>query len=222
MKLPAYLPLRLSISHNEWTDFFDSSNNYVSFKNKNESFGINVDKSYYISLCLFIYLNETGAIRISSNSRNTLKFLIDTSSFDNCLHKNEEGGSLYINANQGECVQDRVCSIGSKTPSVGTYCSITASPVYPNRDYILETSIIESGEENTSGNNNMLLLNGEIHMKSINLSYSKLDHSNFYYTYFGSNSNLSFSTFSNNTSSNQEHSQAYHDEASDSQFKIIY
>ena len=121
------LGILVFFTHLGWTDFFDSSIQYDSYENKSSSLDISVSKSYYISFCLFIYLNSTGAVRISDTSDNNLKFLVDASTFDKCEHKSDIGGSLYINSKKGECIQDRICSFDSKSDDNGAYCSTKVS-----------------------------------------------------------------------------------------------
>ena len=66
------------------------------------------------------------------------------------------------------------------------------------------------------------MFNGEINIKSINISYSKLGYRNLYEVYFSSNSSITLSTFSNNTSTSGN-SEAGHQGSSDSiEFKILY
>lgn len=214
------LPL---ILHNTWKDFFDSSISYTLYRKKREYLNASPTNSYYISHCLFIYLNQTGAIRITDTSTNHLKFLIDTSSFDKCEHQTDQGGSFFMISNKGECIQNKICSFNSKSPKEGTYCKVTVSSTSPFKNYILDSSISTSGDDSFQGTRNIYLYNGETHMKSINISFSKLELRNLYEFYCCSNSNVSLSTFSNNTSTITEYHQEYHTGSSDSiEFKVLF
>ena len=191
----------LSISHKEWDNFYNSSNEYTPYRNESKMLDNSSPNSYYVSLCLFIYLNQTGAIRITDETDKKLKFLIDTSAFYKCMHESDKGGSLYISCTKGECIQDRICSFGSNTVTIGAYCYISVSEEYPFKNYLLGSTITSSGEENPKGSRNVYLYNGEINIKSINISNSKLDGKSSYYVIYSSNSNTTLSTFSNNTDS---------------------
>ncbi|EAY00372.1 hypothetical protein TVAG_407210 [Trichomonas vaginalis G3] len=116
------------------------------------------------------------------------------------MHKTSQGGSLYINLKKGECIQNRICSFGSRTLRQGVYCYVTVSSASPFKNYIFDSTITSSGYENEEGDSNIYLFNGEINLKSINISYSKLIFTNFYSLTPNSNSNITFSTFSNNWS----------------------
>ena len=65
------------------------------------------------------------------------------------------------------------------------------------------------------------MINGKTNIKSINISYSKLSYNNFYTVYFSSNSSVTFSTFSNNTSKDTGGSEAWH-LGSSLEFKILF
>ena len=66
------------------------------------------------------------------------------------------------------------------------------------------------------------MINGKTNIKSINISYSKLSYNNFYTVYFSSNSSVTFSTFSNSTSTSTN-SEASHQGSSNSlEFKILF
>ena len=215
--------------HKEWDEFFPSSINYTPFTNKTEYFNQNVYNSYYISFCLFICLNETGAVRITYSTSDKLKFLIETSLFDSCEHKSDEGGSLYVNSNNCECVQNRICSYGSKSTNGGAYCCIMVSSSPAFKNYLINSTITLSGYETKNGRSNVYMEYGKINMKSINISYSKVRNKNYYYASCTSNSSITHSTFSNNTSTSDSeyNSEASHQgsEASPSnqfEFKIDY
>ncbi|EAY08998.1 hypothetical protein TVAG_073640 [Trichomonas vaginalis G3] len=211
----------LSISHKEWDNFYNSSNEYTPYRNESKMLDNSSPNSYYVSLCLFIYLNQTGAIRITDETDKKLKFLIDTSSFYKCMHESDKGGSLYISCTKGECIQDRICSFGSNTVTIGAYCYISVSEEYPFKNYLLDSTITSSGEENPKENSNIDLVNDETYMKSINISHSKLNYHSFYYVHYNSNSNGTLSTFSNNTST--EFKQVIHYGSSDSiEFTILF
>lgn len=60
-------------------------------------------------------------------------------------------------------------------------------------------------------------------MKSINISYSKLSQRNFYYAYTHADSNLTHSTFSNNTTLSPYNNEAYHTGSSYThKFRILF
>ena len=201
--------------HKEWEDFFSPSVEYTQYRNKNETLTPVPVKNYYVSLCHFIFLNETSAIRITDQAENDIKFLIDTSSFDKCGHIRESGGSLYINFFNGECIQDRICSFGSTSSSSGAYCYILFDDEPTIRNYLIDSTITSS----SIGISNIYLHNGEINMKSINISNSEMSQDSIYKVESSSNSNVTLSTFSNNTSTNG----AFHSELSDPlEFKILF
>ena len=105
---------------------------------------------------------------------------------------------------------------------MGAYCSIKVSEESPFKNYLLDSTITSSGEENSKGRNNIYLINGKIKMKSINISYSKLLFTSIYTIYCTSNSNVTLSTFSNNTNAGNLY-EAYHAGSSDSlEFKIFF
>ena len=196
------LGILVFFTHLEWTDFFDSSIQYTLYSNKTEILNISAKNSYYISGCTFSDLDSAGAARISDTSDNNHKFLVDASTFDKCEHKSDIGGSLYINSKKGECIQDRICSFGSKSSKMGVYCYIIISSTSPFKNYILDSTISSSGEGNEKSHN-LYLKNGETNMRSINISYSKLSYINFYQITSNTNSNITHSTFSNSISTDE-------------------
>ncbi|EAY22343.1 hypothetical protein TVAG_378220 [Trichomonas vaginalis G3] len=139
------------------------------------------------------------------------------------MHKSEEGGSLYVSCSKGECVQDRICSFGSNTVNPGAYCYIEVSDEFPNKNYLLDSTITSSGQENPDENDNICLYSGEINMKSINISNSKLYYDSIYNVVYSSNSNVTLSTFSNNTTTFEDIYEIYVTALSDSlEFKILF
>lgn len=102
-----------------------------------------------------------------------------------------------MNAEKGECIQDRICSFNSISPNQGTYCMSVVSTTSPFKNYLIDSSISSNFDEKSTGNTNRYLYNGEIRIKAINISYSKLKYRNFYEVYFNSNSNSTFSSFYN-------------------------
>lgn len=211
-----------SFSHHKWEDFFDSSVQYVSYANQEGRLDNKTTNCYYISHCLFNTLNSAGAIRIEDSTSNKLKFLVDTSSFNKCEHKTSEGGSLYLISAHGEFIQDRICSFGSKSENGGAYCYVKISSARPFRNYLLDSTITSSGDESNKGFYNLYLYNGEVFMRSINISFSKLSYRNFYQIYCHSDSNITLSTFSNNTSTFANSYEAFHTGSSSLKFKIRF
>lgn len=195
-----------SISHKGWDDFFEPSIDYTMYSNTHQKLDANGDKSYYISFCYFISLDVEGAISIKDETYNNVKFLIDTSSFDKCGYHGPSGGtgSLCVNSENGECVQDRICSFGSKSIFAGVYCSIKLSQTSVLKNYLIDSTISSSSSNTYQGNGNIHLLYGETNMKSINISNSKLNSLSSYDISCRINSSVSLSTFSNNTSSGKE------------------
>ncbi|KAI5496325.1 hypothetical protein TVAGG3_0798390, partial [Trichomonas vaginalis G3] len=116
------------------------------------------------------------------------------------MHKSEDGGSLYVKINNGDCVQDRICSFGSKTVNeLGVYCYILYEEDSTLKNYLLDSTMTSSGEDITQGEGTVCLICGETHMRSINISYSKLNDYCIYHVYSSFSSNVTLSTFSNNT-----------------------
>ena len=138
------------------------------------------------------------------------------------MHKSEEGGSLYINF-KGECVQDRICSFGSNTIREGAYCYVLVSSSSQFKNHLLDSTITLSGEALPKYNSNIYLQYGETNMKFINISNSKLYRQSVYIIYgFSSDSNVTFSTFSNNTTT-AEYYEIYHYGSSPlNEFKILF
>lgn len=128
-----------------------------------------------------------------------------------------------MNTKKGECIQDRICSFGSKSAKDGAHCKVSTSNEPPFKNYLLDSTITSSRGENNLVKCNIYLFNGEMYMRSINISNINLNHRNFYEVYCSSNSNVTFSTFSNTTASNSSGSQAYHLGSSTSlEFKIKF
>ena len=159
------------------------------------------EQNYYISSCYFGKSNTKGSIYLST-TKNTIKFLVDTTTFTNCSN-NGEGGCIYYGT-EGQFVQDRICSFSLKVNSwktEGVYCKIDVSDSNSYKNYIYASSISKSGDESFLGMNTLYLINGQIQIKSINISFSKIYCRDFYYAFsYSSGSNSSFSTFTNSTS----------------------
>ena len=117
-----------------------------------------------------------------------------------------------MNTKYGECIQDRICSYGSNSPTFGAYCKVesTIFEATSLKNYFLDSTITLSGDENNNGQFNIYMMGGKINMKSINVSNSKLVYSSIYNIYCGNLSNVTYSTFSNNTSEDIFSGQAYH------------
>lgn len=140
---------------------------------------------------------------------DTIKFLIDTTVFDNCSNDGKGGCIFYSRA--GEFVQDRVCGYASKVNSQyteGVYCYIEVSSNIKN--FIYDSSISRSGDESNKGYGNLYLTYGLIKIKSVNNSFSTIYYDDFLYIIsYSYESSSSFSTFSNTTSANSYHNKMY-------------
>lgn len=145
-------------------------------------------------------MNTQGSVYLNTSS-DTVKFLIDTSVFNNCSN-NKDGGCINY-ANSGAFVQDRVCSFSTTVNlkwRLGVYCKIDVSDYFKN--HVQDSSICNTGNEYHNGVKNIFLINGQIQLKSINILFSKIDYGDFYDVHSYSNgSNSSYCTFSNSTSS---------------------
>ena len=184
--------------HGDWTEFYPNSQTYEKYTNNNSKLEAK-ENSYYVSSCFFTQVNTKGSIYLYTK-KNTIKFLIDTTTFNNCSN-NQAGGCIFY-SQEGEFVQDRVCSFASKVNSLythGVYCKIDVSNSNTYKNYIYDSSISKSLDEHKDvGWNNLYLINGQIEIKSINISFSKLWRRDFYeIDSVSKGSNCSFSTFSN-------------------------
>lgn len=130
-------------------------------------------------------------------------FLAETSIFDS-NYNTAESGSIIVSAE--ESVLDRICSINScqynKNPGhMGVFCYISASYSLQNaQNKIIESSISSSGQSSYEGVNNIYLTQGSPVLKSANVSYAEVYISClFVFRGMQGNSNISYSSFVNNS-----------------------
>ena len=131
--------------------------------------------------------------------KDTTKTLIETTNFNNCTNTKGKGGSLYFST-EGECVQNRICSLNSNSALRGMYCWVDVSNIAKHKNKILNSSISQSGNLYKDKESNIVLINGEIEINSINISFADIySNSLFGASSYSSSSRALFSTFSNNT-----------------------
>ena len=188
--------------HQEWAEFFPNSELGTNYSKKIQKLS-SEDQNYYISFCNFGTLLTEGAINFMT-SKNTTKTLIEASNFNNCTNTKRRGGILYFST-EGECVQNRICSLKSNSAYRYMYCYVDVSEFGAYKNKILNSLISESGNLYNYTHDNIYLKNGEAEINSINISYNNLEYLNLlsisdYY----SSSRASFSTLINNTDTLQK------------------
>ena len=188
--------------HQDWTEFFPNSEQGTKYYTEKQKLIIE-DQSYYISFCNFGALITEGAIYYCS-AKDTTKALIEDTDFYKCSNTENWGGSLYFFVD-GECVQNPICRLNSNSVQGFMYCLVDVSDIAKYKNKILNSSISESGNLYKDRAVNINLVNGEIEINSINISYTDLYIcSLFAIWYYNFPSRASFSTFCNNTDTYQD------------------
>ena len=183
--------------HQEWAEFFPNSELGTNYSKKIQKLS-SEDQNYYISFCNFGTLLTEGAINFTT-SKDTTKTLIEDTDFYKCSNTIGRGGSLYFST-EGECVQNRICSLNSNSAKYNMYCYVNVSNIAKYKNKILNSSISGSGNLYKDKKGNIYLKNGEIEINSINISYTDLNSvSLFSMQNYISSSRASFSILSNNT-----------------------
>ena len=113
-------------THEDWTEFYPSTETYEKYTNNHSKLTAK-QSSYYISSCFFTQVNAQSSVYLVTK-KHSIKFLIDTTTFNNCSSTGCGGCIFY--QEEGEFVQDRVCSFASRVSSYdfeGAYCKIDVS-----------------------------------------------------------------------------------------------
>ena len=123
---------------------------------------------------------------IFETNNTAIKFLIDTTLFNNC--SNTENGGCISYSQEGEFIQDRICSYDSRVEDqddIGVYCFIDVTNTSEFKNFIHDSSLTKSFYDcYASGFGNIFLQNGKIQIKSINVSYEHIMRDDFYTIYF--------------------------------------
>lgn len=120
-------------------------------------------------------------------------------------------------AQEGQCVQNKICSYKSKANSNGVYCYVDVSQNSPNSNKIISSTITESGAGTNSGTGTFYFLNGVINISLTNESNSAvLKHSICYVISINSDSIVKYSTFAENKHQLSGQATAFHQGASTS------
>ena len=101
--------------------------------------------NYHVSSCNFDSVNTQGSVHLETNN-TAIKFLIETTLFNNCSNTANGGCISYIQ--EGEFIQDRICSYSSRIDSeydYGVYCFIHVTNLSEFKNFIHDSSISKSG-----------------------------------------------------------------------------
>lgn len=153
----------------EWSDFY-TSDTYETRENNNTRLSA-TSASYYIRYSTLDDFNNRAIEFLSTTASTCL--LIEDILLSKC-YNNDVAGALFFE-NNGQCVQNRVCSYQSKTNSNseekgGTYCFIDVSSSSPYQNKIIESSIVETGFKTGKGHASIYLNNGAVNITSVNES----------------------------------------------------
>lgn len=128
----------------------------------------------------------------------------------NTNNEKSDGGS-FLFMSEGQCVQNRICCFQSCLPATklsykGVYCCTIVSSSADAKNFIVDSSIIESGKTSTGGFANVYLMNGKQIIKTLNISSADvLGRSLHELNNISSNSVVSFCFFANNSCSDSQY-----------------
>lgn len=155
----------------DWESFFSPNpkpNSYISKNSQLEA----KDFDYHVSKCIFNEI-KNGSIRITTTI-DSIKLLVDTTSFTNCSISNANGGCLYYSS-AGQCIQDRITSYNSKISKmdIGMHSYVIVSPNAPNNNSLFDSAVSKSGGDAFQGIRNIYSENGKITLQRVNISDTK-------------------------------------------------
>ena len=154
---------------NNWNEIWGVNENIQPKIGLNKVGGSNYafyDSSLYIKDSYFQDTHEAdgGAINIQSNDKNDLKLLVESTS----IVKSEaymQGGAIWTYI--ANCILIKVCGIETISNSEGAFMECHGSSSDSSKNQVLECSITKC-----SGSNTVNIRNGNITLKSLNLSHN--------------------------------------------------
>ena len=153
-----------------WEDYYSKSDSSLK-TNKNEKYNsiqITTTGSHFVFRCYFIDCSSQkgGAIQISSET----KLLIEETVFSFCLATSGNGGSINFEGS-GACVIIKSCCFRCKASYLGPFIYVK----YPDSldSYCTVCDCASSYSIISSGNEEISLYKGVIHISYINSSYNK-------------------------------------------------
>lgn len=185
-----------------WNEFYSTVPEAESLSaKKNEE--VRRTSSYYITNCYFGHFTSTSII-FTSTSSDTRVLTEETVFTNNTNDGNSDGGS-FLFSSEGQCVQNRICSFQSCLPIKsesykGIYCCVNVSSSTDAKNFIIDSSVAESGKSKKEGNKNVILINGQQSIETLNISKSSVYYRSLYeLNNIATDSNVSFCSFVNNT-----------------------
>ncbi|EAY03686.1 hypothetical protein TVAG_031850 [Trichomonas vaginalis G3] len=157
----------------DWDTFFQESDEKSYYHKKSVNLSAQ-DCNYYIVRCRFEEQITQGAINFTNNL-NLTKVLIENTDFYNCSNSIGQGGSLYF-GKEGQCAQNRICSVNSNSNLGAMYCYSFVSNIANYQNKLLDSAISHSGNliNDQFGINGFYHGNVEINYDNISYSVSKL------------------------------------------------
>lgn len=202
-----------------WNDYFRGST-FETYSHKRTRLSASAT-SYYVFYSKFILL-KNRSIEFLSTAPDTC-LLLEDDAFSQCSNDNIAGVILF--ESKGQCVQNRICSYQSKTNTDiekkgGIYCFICVSSSENCQNKIIDSSIVETGDNTNIGHANIYLYNGETSLYSINESHASTNAYSFHrIENISTESDIKFSTFANNNHVNSQCSNTHYTAAN---YKIVF
>ena len=181
-----------------WCDFFpliifnENCTNYVG----NTHYQIKSQNSQlYVLNCKFSLINN-GAIRYESTQDSCL--LVEHSSFTHCT-SSANGGAIFFGT-KGECILASVCGIDCNSTganSYGQFCDIEVQASTMNKNQIFDSTISRTNSKESSAPIHQT--SGNVAFYGNDISYNDASVMSAFYILFPSVSQITFSSFRNNT-----------------------